>query len=67
MINYKYKRVLIMGFFKFLMDWKILHDIGQEELSEEDELVDMLYINEQFDKEFEEKKKNKKDKEDKRW
>ena len=56
-----------MGFFKFLMDWKILHDIGQEELSEEDELVDMLYINEQFDKEFEEKKKNEKDKEDRRW
>ncbi|MBR4003103.1 MAG: hypothetical protein IKI95_03420 [Clostridia bacterium] len=47
------------------MDWKILHDIGQEELSEEDELVDMMYINEQFDKEFEEKKKN--DKEDRRW
>lgn len=56
-----------MGFFKFLMDWKILHDAGEEELSEEDELVDMMYINEQFEKDFEEKKKNKNDKEDKRW
>ena len=53
-----------MGFLKFLMDWKILHDIGKDDLSEEDELIDMMYINEQFDKEFEEKQKSKKDKED---
>ena len=47
-----------MGFFDFLMNWKILNDI-QEELSDEDELVDLMYINEQFEKERENKKKEK--------
>ena len=55
-----------MGFFYFLMKWKIMKDIGEEELSEEDELVDLMYINEQFEKERENNKKNKKDEDWKR-
>ncbi|MBQ3213992.1 MAG: hypothetical protein IJB10_03185 [Clostridia bacterium] len=55
-----------MGFFDFLMDWKIMKDIEKEELSEEDELVDLMYINEQFEKERQEKTKNKKDEDWKR-
>ena len=48
-----------MRFFDFLMNWKILNDIQEEDLSEEDELVDLMYINEQFEKERENKKKDK--------
>lgn len=44
------------------MDWKILKDISNDELTEKDELIDMIYINEQFNKEFEENQKNKNDK-----
>lgn len=53
-----------MSFFDFLMHWKILNDLENEELSEEDEFVDLAYINDQFEKERREKEKNK-DKEDK--
>ncbi len=57
-----------MSFFDFLMHWKILNDLENEELSEEDEFVDLAYINDQFDKERREKEKNKnKNMEDKWW
>ena len=55
-----------MSFFDFLMHWKILNDLENEELSEEDEFVDLAYINDQFEKERREKEKNK-NKEDKWW
>ena len=53
-----------MSFFDFLMHCKILNDLENEELSEEDEFVDLAYINDQFEKERREKEKNK-NKEDK--
>lgn len=55
-----------MSFFDFLMHCKILNDLEKDELSEEDEFVDLAYINDQFEKEKREKEKNKKD-EDKWW
>ena len=55
-----------MGFWDFIFVWKVINDHDKEDLTEEDELMDMMYIVDDIkNKEKTNENKNKKD--DKWW
>ena len=55
-----------MGFWDFIFGWKVINDQDKEDLTEEDELMDMMYIVDDIkNKEKANENKNKKD--DKWW
>lgn len=54
-----------MGFWDFIFGWKVINDQDKEDLSEEDELMDMMYIIDDIEKNDKKKEKEHKDKD--RW
>lgn len=51
-----------MGLWDLLFRWKVVNDLNRDDLTDEDELMDMMYVVEDIQKNEElEKNKNKKD------
>ena len=51
-----------MGLWVLLFRWKVVNDLTRDDLTDEDELMDMMYVVEDIQKNEElEKNKNKKD------